>query len=74
MARTHCNMEVIMNTTKQQERANHRLELAKLINTKTDEANICGKLTALYQVLNDVQARIKELESKLPKDFWKSNA
>lgn len=63
-----------MNTTKQQERADHRLELAKLINTKTDEANICGKLTALYQVLNDVQARIKELESKLPKDFWKSNA
>ena len=63
-----------MNTTKQQERADHRLELAKLINTKTDEANICGKLTALYWVLNDVKIRIKVLESKLPKDFWESNA
>ena len=63
-----------MNTTKQQEIADHKLELAKILTTKTDEANICGKLTALYQVLNDVQTRIKELESKLPKDFWNSNA
>ena len=42
----------------------------KMVREKADEANLCGKLTALYSVLNDVQARIKDLEEKLPEGFW----
>ena len=42
----------------------------KMVREKADEANLCGKLTSLYQVLNDVQSRIKELEEQLPEGFW----
>ena len=45
----------------------------KMVREKADEANLCGKLTALYQVLNDVKSRIKELEEKLPEDFWEND-
>ena len=42
----------------------------KMVREKADEANLCGKLTSLYQVLNDVQARISELEKQIPEAFW----
>ena len=46
----------------------------KMVREKADEANTLGKLTSLYQVLNDVKQRINEIEAKLPKDYWKSYA
>lgn len=48
-------------------------EFIKVAQESADEANIFGKLTSLYQVLNDVQIRINALESTLPKDYWKKN-
>ena len=48
--------------------------ILKIAKESAEEANMMGKLTSLYQVLNDVQIRINALESTLPKDFWESNA
>tara|TARA_B100000519_G_C14170716_1_gene403750 strand:- start:168 stop:359 length:192 start_codon:yes stop_codon:yes gene_type:complete len=48
-------------------------EFIKVAQENADEANIYGKLTSLYQVLNDVQIRINALEATLPKNYWKRN-
>lgn len=44
--------------------------IIKIAKESAEEANMMGKLTSLYQVLNDVQIRIKEIEEKLPEGFW----
>ena len=48
--------------------------ILKIAKESAEEANIMGKLTSLYQVLNDVQKRINEIEAKLPKVYWETNA
>ena len=48
--------------------------ILKIAKESAEEANMMGKLTSLYQVLSDVQKRINEIEAKLPKDYWESNA
>ena len=48
--------------------------ILKIAKESAEEANMMGKLTSLYQVLNDVQKRINDIEAKLPKDYWKSDA
>ena len=48
--------------------------ILKIAKESAEEANTYGKLTALYQILSDVQIRINEIEAKLPKDYWKSDA
>ena len=48
-------------------------EFIKVAQESADEANIFGKLTSLYQVLNDVQIRIKHLNLHYQKIFGKRN-
>ena len=48
--------------------------ILKIAKESAEEANTYGKLTSLYQILNDVQKRINDIEAKLPKDYWESNA
>ena len=38
--------------------------ILKIAKESAEEANMMGKLTSLYQVLNDVQKRINEIEKK----------
>ena len=45
-------------------------EIIRLVKIGADRANLYGKLAAMYQVLNDVQARISELEKQIPEGFW----
>ena len=39
--------------------------LLKIAKESAEEANMMGKLTSLYQVLNDVQKRINDIEANL---------
>jgi len=42
--------------------------IAKIISEHSETANTYGKLTALYEILNVIQEKINELESKLDSD------
>ncbi len=42
--------------------------IEKIVSEHSETANTYGKLTALYEILNVIQEKINELESKLDSD------